>query len=119
MALLTRSQLLGHTGNRREELVKSVAARILLEKVAAAPIDEEFDVFLSHSSKDAREVLGIKTLFKKLGYKIYIDWIDDDKLDRSAVTKNTAKRLRRRIAASRSLLVHATAGAISSRWVPW
>jgi hypothetical protein len=54
-----------------------------------------------------------------MGYSVYLDWVDDADMDRSEVTPGTAARLRHRITASRSLLVHATEGAKLSRWVPW
>lgn len=37
-----------------------------------------YDIFLSHCSWDAREVLGIKLLLEyKYDKKVYVDWIDD------------------------------------------
>ncbi|MFI5297227.1 MAG: TIR domain-containing protein [Polyangiales bacterium] len=119
MALLTRSELLRDLP-RGEERVKIAAARaVLLVEATSAPADATFDIFLSHSSKYPREVRAIKRYLERLGFTVYVDWIEDEELDRSAVTPATADRLRHRITSSRSLLVHATEGAVMSRWVPW
>ena len=121
MALLTRPELLGPTSeDLTERVIKTAAARTtLLKEAAAAPWNATFDIFLSHSSKNAREVRRLKRLLEKMGYSVYVDWVEDAELDRSNVTPATAARLRHRISRSRSLLVHASEGARLSRWVPW
>jgi hypothetical protein len=120
MALLTRSELVGEPleeGVRRMRI--SAARATLLKESLAAPLGAKFDIFLSHSSKYAREVRAIKRRLERLGYSVYVDWVEDEELDRSKVTPATAARLRQRIASSRSLLVHASEGVAISRWVPW
>jgi hypothetical protein len=119
MALLTRADLLGSPVGRDAERVRTATASARLLVEARAPFDATFDIFLSHSTRDAREVRALKKKFERLGYSVYVDWVEDDDLDREQVTPDTAARLRRRIAKSRSLLVHASEGAKLSRWVPW
>jgi hypothetical protein len=119
MALLTRHELLGDPEDPARRLKIAAARATLLQEAKAVPLDATFDIFLSHSSKHAREVRAIKRRLERLGYSVYVDWVEDGELDRSAVTPATAARLRRRIASSRSLLVHASEGAAISRWVPW
>lgn len=92
-----------------------------------APVPEEpaakpavlFDIFLSHSSLDQLQVLGIYTLLRTRGYSVYLDQICDPLLNRAHVTRATARVLRYRIAQSRSLFVATSSNATNSRWVPW
>lgn len=120
MALLTRFDLIGppQSAERIQKTARVARARLLAE-AKAAPIDQTFDIFLSHSTRHAREALAIKRRFESMGFSVYVDWVDDAEMDRSKVTPATAARLRHRITASRSLLVHATEGADLSKWVPW
>ncbi|WP_437935153.1 TIR domain-containing protein [Sorangium sp. So ce341] len=99
--------------------LRKTAAEMRLLKEAQAPMHQEFDVFLSHSLRDAVRVLELKKLIERLGYSVYVDWVEDEELDRQSVSKKTAERLRKRIRRSRSLLVHATEHTSLSRWVPW
>ncbi|MFN8276323.1 MAG: hypothetical protein U0T84_02465 [Chitinophagales bacterium] len=80
---------------------------------------DSYDIFLSHSSKDAQVILGILVSLNELGYKVYVDWVDDPQLDRSSVTKATANTLRTRMIQSKSLLYATTQNASSSKWMPW
>tara|TARA_B100000446_G_C10414281_1_gene292178 strand:- start:236 stop:589 length:354 start_codon:yes stop_codon:yes gene_type:complete len=65
---------------------------------------ESFDVFLSHSSRDAELVLGVKALLERHGLKVYVDWHDDPQASRDSVTAETAELLRARMKQSKSLI---------------
>lgn len=93
--------------------------RILDEAVASVLDSDRFDIFLSHSITDAELVSGVKTLLEEQGLKVYVDWIEDRQLDRSAVSKQTAQLLRGRMRQSKSLIYVATENASSSKWMPW
>lgn len=80
---------------------------------------DRFDVFLSHSVKDAELVLGVVNILEEMGQKVYVDWIIDDNLSRDNVTPATANTLRRRMSQSSRLLYLATNNATSSKWMPW
>ncbi|MFC8752688.1 TIR domain-containing protein [Pseudomonas oryzihabitans] len=80
---------------------------------------DRFDIFLSHSMVDAELVLGIKVLLEAEGQKVYVDWIDDQALERDRVTAKTADVLRKRMRQSESLLYVATENAPKSKWMPW
>lgn len=80
---------------------------------------DRFDIFLSHSMVDAELVLGIKVLLETEGQKVYVDWIDDQALERDRVTAKTADVLRKRMRQSESLLYVATENAPKSKWMPW
>jgi hypothetical protein len=90
-----------------------------IRKSASSSMDAVFDVFLSHSFKDAEIVNGIKGLIEDQGLRVYVDWIEDPQADRSCVTTATADMLRRRMNHCESLLYASTDAATQSRWMPW
>src|SRR5215471_6166216 len=67
-----------------------------------------YDVFLSHSNLDARDVLGLcRVLRDQFGLDVYVD-IDDEELDGNEVTRETAQVLRKRMKYCRSLFYAAS-----------
>ncbi|WP_421937369.1 TIR domain-containing protein [Phenylobacterium sp.] len=80
---------------------------------------EQFDLFLSHSSRDKTLVLGAKALLERRGLSVYIDWIDDGDLDRAVVDRARAELLRRRMGQCDWLFYAHTPNAALSRWCPW
>ncbi|KAA9327240.1 TIR domain-containing protein [Hymenobacter busanensis] len=78
-----------------------------------------YDIFLSHSTTDSEQVLGLKLTLEDLGYSVYVDWIDDPQLDRSNVTKKTADILRERMKSCKSLFYAYSINAVNSKWMPW
>lgn len=79
----------------------------------------KYDLFLSHSFKDKELIFELRSLFNKAGYSVYIDWIDDENLDRSNVNGHTAKIIRSRIKECKGLSYIATSNIESSKWCPW
>lgn len=95
-------------------------AKSILESEARSTTSyESFDVFLSHSSKDAELVLGVKEILSRMGIKVYVDWHDDPQASRENVTVETAELLRTRMKQSKSLIFLATDNALGSKWMPW
>ncbi len=80
---------------------------------------EKYDVFLSHSSLDRTLVLSLVDLFVDAGYAVYVDWIEDEELDRNNITAKTAQVLKKRMNYSRGLAYIATSNTIHSKWCPW
>lgn len=80
---------------------------------------ESYDLFISHSFKDKDLVIGLRYRFNQCGYKVYIDWIDDQNLDRKAVTQKTAEIIRNRLDHCKGLAYVATANSTNSKWCPW
>jgi hypothetical protein len=104
-----------------EKVLKSAhTARTLLKEERIAVSDRNsFDVFLSHSIKDAEIILGVKTLLERKGLTVYVDWIIDNNLDRNNVTSETADRLRKRMRQSKSLIYVHSLNSPDSKWMPW
>ena len=115
MAFFTKEE--ARSAARTRTVISS--ERLLDEAVAATSDTQMFDIFLSHASKDAELVLGIKTLLEQQGLDVYVDWVVDTQLDLSSVSKSTAQLLRKRMAQSNSLIYMATASASNSKWMPW
>lgn len=78
-----------------------------------------YDIFLSHSSDDAKLVAGLKLELEDLGHSVYVDWIDDPNLDRKNVTKETALLLQQRMKQCKSLIYAFSESATNSKWMPW
>lgn len=95
------------------------AATALNEAVAEQSTAKTYDIFLSHSFKDAELILGVKLKLEDHGYAVYIDWIEDPKLDRSKVTRDTAETIRDRMNCCKSLFYSTTPSSSDSKWMPW
>jgi hypothetical protein len=93
--------------------------QILNESVASFDQFKNYDIFLSHSSKDSELILGVKATLEDMNYSIYVDWVDDPQLNRSNVNQSTADLLRDRMNASKSLFYVTTDNAELSKWMPW
>ena len=76
---------------------------------------QKFDIFLSHSSRDAKELLRIKSILNKQGYTVYIDWVNDrEMLNRENQDENTWNALHLRMEQSDNLLYVMTDNCINS-----
>lgn len=97
------------------------AKRSLGESTADLRPGETFDVFLSHSFRDAEAIAGLKEILEEeAGLTVYVDWVEDGgDLDRAKVTATTASWLRARMRASASLFYVTSEASPASRWMPW
>jgi hypothetical protein len=124
MALLSIDQI--------KSRAKSVFATTLRYKKAGRILESEqfserdkqsWDIFLSHSYQDVKldneALLGLRSLLKELGFTVYIDWIEDEELDRKAVSKETAAQLKSRMNQSKCLFFATSQNSASSKWMPW
>lgn len=116
MALVTEQRVRRLAQARIQRLVKS--ARMLLQE-GATTAQTSFDVFLSHSIRDAELVLGVKAFLEERGLAVYVDWIIDPDLERDNVTPETAATLRRRMRQCRCLIYMHTLHSPTSKWMPW
>ncbi len=104
-------------------LRESMASKILdssdIYQKSETGLKKEFDIFLSHSTKDKELVVGTKLILEDLGYSVYIDWIEDPKMDRSKVSKKTAEVLQKRMHKCKSLFYAISDNSNDSKWMPW
>jgi hypothetical protein len=122
MALFTETQLRQRANNVKQAQARFATksfAEIVRETAQAIPLGTPFDIFLSHSFADADLILGLTSVFEEFGYKAYVDWVVDQGVDRSRVTKETADLLRKRMEDSKCLLYASTENALDSKWMPW
>lgn len=92
---------------------------VFVRMEAAWTPTKEFDVFLSHSYLDQQAILGIVQIFAEAGVSVYVDWIVDHELDRSAVTRDTAELLRQRMTQCKSMIFATSTSSPASKWMPW
>ena len=116
MATFTETEIRGFAQTRAG--YRTAAAK-LDEEVSLQSTTSRFDVFLSHSTRDAEIVLGVKAVLVGQGKTSYVDWIEDRGLDRTHVTPATAATLRRRMEQCSSLLYVHTENSGDSKWMPW
>ena len=124
MAMLNRQDLINRYNKQQTTLVSEDgevrhAKKSLVASGKAFSHSDNYDVFLSHSYDDARVVIIIKEMLEDLGFKVYVDWIEDDHLNRGKVTSQTAAILRRRMDRCLSLIYLTSQSAESSLWMPW
>lgn len=118
MSLFNKVDLQRKYDSLSRGLFKS-ASSILLEDAKSFSSYKTYDVFLSHSSLDAKYILAISEEIKELGYSVYVDWIEDPELDRKNVNKHTAAKLKQRMKNSRSLFYATSINSTNSKWMPW
>ena len=95
------------------------SAQVLSEMVIKQASATSYDIFLSHAFADAEVILGLRNVITEMGFRVYVDWIDDPTLNRRHVTPAVAEMLRLRMKQSESLLFATSAAATDSKWMPW
>ena len=117
MAYLTERTVRARAASVTKRIRKSVR-QILAE--ASAPANEQFDVFLSHSSAEPEDiVLGVMLLLEDRGLSVYVDKYSDPQMSPTRVSRETARVLRSRMHNSQILLYIHSAHSKASRWMPW
>lgn len=116
-----------------EELVRTYAPPVgeLHKSMRKAHLDEvslsrsastgeyRWDVFLSHAFADQELILALYRMLTSNGTKVYIDWIVDERLERSKADATTADLLQQRMRQCRRLLVALSPRVSKSSWIPW
>lgn len=113
-----RTKTFSWDGNNMETL-NEYSERKLNEQSRAFSTYKSYDIFLSHSVKDAAAILRLAKVLESQGLSVYVDWIVDKQLDRSKVTTTTARIIRERLKASKSFLMALTSNSTQSSWVQW
>lgn len=106
----------------RESYFKGIVTKMPIneqQRTFSASSNESFDIFLSYNINDKDVVKGIYYVLRKMGFKVYVDFMIDPQMDRSKVTKETAERMQSRLKHSRSLIYAQSSNAAISKWMPW
>ena len=119
MPLFVESDLRARAQTEIRKSFVTNAEKLIIKSANDFRSYKTYDIFLSHSVRDAELILGIKSILEDLGYDVYVDWIDDQQLDRSSVSKETAEKLKERMKASKSLFFVTTENSDNSKWMPW
>lgn len=94
----------------------------LIEKIYEDNLEQskDFDVFLSHSSNDRKNVVLLYKLLNKNHFHVYIDWVNDKyALKRNLLNKNTANVVVQRLNKSKVLIYFHSEESLKSQWTPW
>lgn len=118
LALFSES-VLRATGRAVAARRPSLTANAQLRELSKTSFDAVFDIFLSHSYLDSEVILGLRAAITDMGFKVYVDWVEDSDLRRSEVSRETAALLRRRMRNSESLFYATSTVSPTSRWMPW
>ena len=80
-------------------------------------IHKRYDVFLSHSSYDIKQLLQLKQQLNEKGLVVYIDWINDNvMMDRKNQNEDTWNVLKKRMDESDKMLFVMTDNSLRSEW---
>lgn len=124
MSVLRKSDLIDRYNLRQVHLLdedgeQRYARGRLVESRKQFSYSNTYDIFLSHSYDDARIVKIVKEMLEEKGYRVYVDWIEDDHLDRGKVSAATASILKGRMDRCLSLIYLTSPSAERSLWMPW
>lgn len=124
MALLKKKTLIDIYNSRQSKLLseggeRRYAANTLNRYFSEFSVTDRYDIFISHSYDDARIIKQIRDMLTEMGYSVYVDWIEDESLDRGKVTELTATLLRNRMNCCSSLIYITSESAEKSVWMPW
>lgn len=80
-------------------------------------IHGRYDVFLSHSSYDTKQLLALKQKLNAKGLVVYIDWVNDKvMMDRKNQNEDTWTVLKLRMDESKKMLFVMTDNSLRSEW---
>lgn len=82
-------------------------------------IYRKYDVFLSHSYYDTKQLLKLKQQLNEKGLVVYIDWVNDSvMMDRKNQNEDTWNVLKMRMDESEKMLFVMTDNSLRSEWTP-
>lgn len=82
-------------------------------------IHRRYDVFLSHSSYDTKQLLKLKQQLNEKGLVVYIDWVNDNvMMNRKNQNEDTWNVLKLRMDESDKMLFVMTDNSLRSEWTP-
>lgn len=117
MALL--SEPVVRAAGQRAAIRVNSSAPERLQQLKGERGEGAYDVFLSHSYLDAALVLGLVEIIRGMHFSVYVDWVNDQHLQRSNVSRETAALLRQRMPSSAALFYATSVASPASKWMPW
>lgn len=105
------------TGLKTKDYYFSTEAHRLDESrvIKSQSAEKQYDIFLSHSSRDKEIILYLKKELNSVWYSVYIDWIDNSESGRIEITP----KLKTAMNNSFALLYIHTHNSENSKWTPW
>lgn len=101
---------------KKVDIAKNPTALLELIRDNQNLLYQKYDVFLSHSSLDEKELLKLKSILNSQGYTVYIDWINDrEMLNRENQDENTWNVLYKRMEQADRMLYVMTDRSIESK----
>ena len=116
MLIIERAEALNRAES--EEGDKS-SNQILSQSTEAFRVSTQYDIFLAHNYRDPDMICGVKLLLEDMGYRVYVDWIEDYRLVGNFVSPETVLRLKKRMHNCRALFYIATSQNEGYQWMPW
>lgn len=81
---------------------------------------KKYDVFISHNSRDEKEIAKFFKKLNRVNQVAYVDWVNDRfDLKREWCNASTAEVIKRRIEQSKIVAIYYTDNIIKSQWCPW
>jgi TIR domain len=115
-----QDRLMNRYGGYTEDLGKGPSEVLHELECDSVQQHRQYDVFLSHSTKDHEMVLSLVSKLNALDQVVYVDWISDkEDLDRQKANDDTSQVLIERISASRCVLLMRTLNSDQSPWTAW
>lgn len=104
-----------------DNITEHYAESIFMESVGLehSASTKIYDIFLSHSYLDSKQIYVIKEEIENMGFSVYVDWLEDPSLNRNKVNKETALLLKKRMRSCKSLFYATTKNYQQSKWMPW
>jgi len=103
-------------GTQDKNVCDKPVSRAKAESGASFSISDSYDIFLSHSVKNACLLWALKTELRGMGYSVYVDWVNDNG---GQISEKTIELICRQMQSSKSLLFVSESNAGVSRWAAW
>ena len=119
MAILTHDYIKRQMTRDSSFSMENFSAGRMIKSLSESTKIGHYDIFLSHSYLDFREIAYLQKQFIRMGCTVFVDWIEYPELDRSDVTKINANIIRTAMKKCSSLIYAYSENSTLSAWMPW
>lgn len=105
-----------------EKVVNESSPEILMQRLYVDELEKikEFDIFISHNSKDEEKIVEVYKKLNMQGFVAYVDWVNDKfDLKRQWCNASTAQVIKERIRQSKVFILFLSEKTLESQWCPW